>query len=188
MSTPSLASADRRDVAQQSAGGSVVCLDFQSVAGLIDAVAGAEPVRLETLLGIIHETSYRMEARIVLQAAVACRDPLAHPGSICKDALQTIADLEKLARARHWPSLERVVGRFDPRACALLNACDHELARLTGPKQERLKAIRPRLEQAAALETTRQGAEMRAIAALRHARCRNIWQLYEHWRDRMNTS
>jgi hypothetical protein len=175
-------------IPEQSAGGSVVCLDFQSVAGLIDAVAGSEPVRLETLLRMIHETNYRMEARIVLRTAVACRDPLAQPGMICKDALRTLSDLERLARARHGSSLERVVGRPDPRACALLNACDHEIGRLAGPKQDRLKAIRPRLEEAAALETTRQGAQIRAIAALRHARCRNIWQVYEHWRDRMNES
>ena len=176
-------STERRVRFEQSAGGSVVCLDFQSVAGLIDAVAGSEPVRLATLFAIIWETSFKMEARTVLQAAVACRDPLSDLGTICKDALRTLSDLEKLARARQWRSLAGIVGHTDPRACALLNACDHEIERLAGPKQTRLRAIRSQLEAAAKTERTARGQEMRALAALRQARCPGIWELYERWRD-----
>jgi hypothetical protein len=183
MSTLRLAVDPARVRFEQSAGGSVVCLDFQSLAGLIDAVAAAEPVRLATLLPIIWETSYKMEARTVLQAAVACRDPLADLGTICRDALRTLTDLEKLARARQWRNLAGIVGHTDPRACALLNACDHEIARLTGPKQDCLKGIRPQLEVAAQAERKARGQEIRAIAGLRQARCPGIWELYETWHD-----
>ena len=117
MSTPSVpASTDRRVTFEPSAGGSVV--DFQSVAGLIDVVAGNDPVRLPTLLVIIWESSFKMEMRAVLRAAVACRDPLSDLGTICKDALRTLADLEKLTAAKSWESLACVVGHHDPRACA----------------------------------------------------------------------
>ena len=181
MSTPSLVptSTDRRDTF--AAGGSVV--DFQSVAGLIDVVAGNDPVRLPTLLVIIWESSFKMEMRAVLRAAVACRDPLSDLGMICKDALRTLADLEKLTAAKSWGSLASVVGHHDPRACALLDACDHEIARLTGPKQACLEAIRSQLETAAQLERTARGKEMQVIAGLRQARCPKIWELYERWRD-----
>jgi len=168
---------------EESAGGSVVCLDFQSMAGLIDTVAGADPRRLPTLLAVTWEGGYRMEMRAVLRAAVSCRDPLSDLGTICKDALRTLNDLEKLARARHWDSLPRVLGRADPRACALLNACDHEIARRTGPKQARFEAIRARLESAAQHERQVRGQEMRMFAVLRQARRPDIWELYETWRD-----
>ncbi len=163
--------------------GTVVPLDFESVAGLIDAVAGHNPERLSTLLTILWDGRFKAEARRVLEAAVTCRDPLSDLGTICKDALKTLADLEKLARARHWGSLVSVAGHQDPRPCALLNACDHQIARLAEAKQLPYKAIRPLLDAAAQSERTTRGKEIRAFAGLRHARCPRIWQLYEKWRD-----
>ena len=102
MSTPSLAtgSTDRCVPIEQSGGGTVVCVDFQAMAGLIDAVAGFDPARLPALFTMIWETGYKLEARTVLRAAVACRDPLSDLGTICKDALRTTADFEELIRAK----------------------------------------------------------------------------------------
>ena len=185
MSTLSLVptSTETRVGIEPSAGDPLVCIDLQSVAGLIDVVAGCDPVRLSTLFTMLSETSFKSDTRILLGTAVACRDPLSDLGTIYKDALRTFADLEKLARAQSWRDLAGVVGHHDPRACALLNACDHEIARLQGPKQRRLKTIRSRLEAAAWHERTARGQEMQAIAALRQARCPKIWKMYERWRD-----
>ncbi len=168
---------------EPSASSLVVCMDHSSVAGLIDVVAGSDPMRLPILFRMIRETSFTMEMRAVLRAAVACRDPLSDLGTICTDALRTLADLEKLGRAKAWGRLVSVVGHQDPRACALLNACDHEIERLTGPKLARLKAIRSQLEAAAQHERRVRGKEMEVIAGLRQARCPKIWELYEGWRD-----
>ena len=186
MSTPSLAltSTDRSMPISQSASGTVVCVDFQAVAGLIDAVAGFDPVRLPALFTMIWETGYKLEARTVLRAAVACRDPLSDLGTICNDALRTTADLEKLVRAQTWQSIASVVGHHDPRSGALLGACDHEITGLTGPRQARHKAIRARLETAAQAERSARSEEILSYAAIRLARCPGIWQLYEQWRDK----
>ncbi len=177
------ASTDTAVRAEESAGGTVLCLDYQSVAGLIDAVAGNAPARLSTLLTITWETSYKSEMRAVLGMAVVCQDPMSDLGTICIDALQTFADLDKLVRAGQWQSLVSVVGHPDPHACALLTACDWEIGRLIVAKQARYQAIRERLEVAAGLERSLRGKEMKAFAGLREARCPNIWQLYERFRD-----
>lgn len=164
-----------------STGGSVVCIDFRSVAGLIDAVAGYDPVRLSILFPMIWETSFKLETRAVLEVAVACRDPLSDLGTICKDALQSFAALEKLAQVQHWHKISHVVR--DPRAGALLNACDHQIARLTDSKQVPYKAIRARLEDAATAERQARREEIQAYSSLRLARCPSIWEIYEQWRD-----
>ncbi len=132
-----------------SVGGTVVTLDYGSVAELIDVVAGNHPARLSILLTILWDGSFKEEARRVLDATVTCRDPLSGLDSICTDALRTLADLDKIVRAQHWTGLVSIVGHQDPRACALLNACDHQIARLTEAKQAPYKAIRARLEAAA---------------------------------------
>ena len=176
-------STDTRVHFEESAGGTVVPLDFESVAELIDVVAGNRPARLSTLLTILWDGTFKEEARTVLDAATICRDPLSNLDTICSDALRTLADLEKFVRVQHWGSLISVVGHQDPRACALLNACDHRIAGLSEAKQAPYKAIRVRLEKAAGLERTTRSQEIQAIAGMRLARCPTIWQLYEKWRD-----
>ena len=185
MSTPSSATISRSVEFEVSAGGSVVCVDFQSIAGLLDLVIGSkEPVRLTTLLSILWETSFKLEARTVIRAAVACRDPLAELGETCKTALQTITDLERLAEAQHWRSIDAVVGRR-ARACALLNACDNGIERVKdGKKRARLRAIRERLHVAAQAERGVRGDEIRVLAGLRQARCPTLWETLETWRDK----
>ena len=168
---------------EESAGGTVLPLDFESVAGLIDVVAGNRPARLSTLLTMLWDSTFKEEARTVLDAATICRDPLSNLETICADALRTLADLEKLVRARHWVSLIGVVGHQDPRACALLNACDDRLSQLPEAKQGPYTAIRTPLERAAAIERSTRSEEIRAVAGLRLARCPTIWQLYEKWRE-----
>lgn len=177
------APAERRVRFEQSAGGSVVCLDFQSVAGLIDAVAGAEPRRLSSLLEMMWSSDWRMEMQTVLRAAIACRDPLSDLNAVCKDALRTLKDLDRLARARHWTGLHLIVGRPHPHASALLNACDDRIAR-DGPDKAKYKVIRPRLESAAKTERRARAREIELFASLRQARCPDLWALFEHWRDK----
>ena len=62
MSTPSLAtgSTEPRVGFESAADGTVVCVDFQTVAGLIDAVAGFDPARLPALFTMIWETGYKL--------------------------------------------------------------------------------------------------------------------------------
>ena len=187
MSIPTLGATSTNDTGmsfQLSAGGSVVCVDFRSVAGIIDAVAGFDPARLASLFPIIWETSFKLETRAVLQAAAACRDPLSDLGTICKDALGTFTDLEKIARAHHWKKMSSVIGHRHPRACALLNACDYQLAHLPEGKQASYRTVRAHLEIAAAAERLKRGEEMQVCAQLRQARCPNIWEIYECWRDK----
>ncbi len=181
--TSVLGSTDTAVRSKESASGTVVPLDFESVAGLIDIVAGNDPPRLSTLLTILWDGCFKEEARRVLEAAVTCRDPLSDLGTICTDALRTLADLEKLVRAQNWRSLISVVGHQDPRACALLNACELRITRLPEVKQAPYKAARARLEKAATLERTARSGEIQAFAGLRAARCPKIWALYEKWRD-----
>lgn len=169
---------------QPWAGASVVCVDFRSVAGIIDAVAGFDPARLATFFRIVWETSFKLETLAVLQAAVACRDPLLDLGTIYRDALGTFTDLEKIARAHHWKKLSSVIGHRHPRACALLNACDYQLAHLPEGKQASYRTVRAHLEIAAAAERLKRGEEMQVCAQLRQARCPNIWEIYECWRDK----
>ncbi len=185
MTTPSLASGSTdAGVRFEPAGRQVICVDMQSIAGLIDAMAGYDPTRLPVLLAMIWESSFKVEARTVLCATVACRDPLSHLCAICTDAIQTLADLEKLTRVKAWQSIVIVLGHQDLRACALLNACDHEIARLQGSEQMRYKSIRARLEAAAGHERLQRSEELRAIASLRQERCPGIWEMYEFWRDK----
>ena len=187
MSIPSLGATPSNDTGigfQLSTGGSVVCVDFRSMAGIIDAVAGFDPARLASLFPIIWETHFKLETRAVLQAAVACRDPLSDLGTICKDALGTFADLEKITKAHHWRKMSSVIGHQHPRACALLNACDYQIANLPKGKQAPYRTARTRLEIAAAAERLKHGEEMQVYAQLRQARCPNIWETYEDWREK----
>ncbi len=80
------AGSDRRAVWPWAAG-AAGCVDHQSIAGLIDVVLGAEPVRLTTLFSILWDTKFKFEARTIIRSAVACRDPLSGLDVICKTAL-----------------------------------------------------------------------------------------------------
>ncbi len=77
-----------------------------------------------------------------------------------------------------------MVGHPDPHACALLNACESGIERLDGAEQARLKAIRERLNVAAAAERKKSGDEIRLLAGLRQARCPKLWETLELWRDK----
>ena len=159
-------------------------LDFHSIAGLMDAVLATAPTRLTTLLRIIWETDYKLEAREALRAAVACRDPLVELGALFGTAVSTMTDLERLALEPQWRSLERVVGR-PVHATALLNACENEIEReeIGRKKRERLSAIYVRLEAAASAERKRRGAGIKLQAQLRGARFPFLWETLESWRD-----
>ncbi len=157
-------------------------LDYVSVAGLVDAIAGHAPARLPAQLAVIWQTPFKQEMRQVLDLAVACRDPLSELGAICIDALQTFADLDKLT-GKQWHDLAATIGRPAPHASALLNACDYQISELTTRKQRPYKAIRTRLENAATAERKRCSPEIQALAGLRQALCPQIWDIYEEWRD-----
>lgn len=86
---------------EESAGGTVIQLDFASVAGLIDVVAGNDTELLPIQLSTLWDGSFKEEARTVLDAALVCRDPLSDLGAICTDALTTLADIDKLVRVEH---------------------------------------------------------------------------------------
>ncbi|MCP3956721.1 MAG: hypothetical protein GY719_02595 [bacterium] len=66
-------------------------IDFQGVAGLIDAVAGAAPERLGKLLAALLSSQERLEARVVVELTLRCQDPLAPLATLCRDALQAAA-------------------------------------------------------------------------------------------------
>lgn len=168
---------------EESAGGTRVLLDFAAVAEVIDAVAGHKPGRLSTQLAILWGGDFKEEARYVMTAVLVCRDPLSELGTLCTDALATLADLDKLIRIPRWTSLVSAVGHPQPHACALLNACDDRVGRLSSGKQLPYKAIRTRLERAAACERTARSAEIQALQGLRQARCPGMWQLFERYRD-----
>lgn len=158
-------------------------LEFRSVVGLVDVIAGNAPARLDTQLAVIWETSCKESIRHVLRLAVACRDPLSDLGTICFDALQTAADLMKLVRAQHWTSLVQCMEHTNPRACALVNLCDAEIERLPARQQPPYRAIRESLDAAAVVERKARGEEMRKLAGLRQARCPDVWTIYETWLD-----
>lgn len=169
---------------EPSVNGQKVSIDYLAIAGLIDAVAGSDPLRLPILFRMLWQTDFKMEARAILTITVACRDPLSDLTVLCRDALCTFAELERLAQAEYWQNLGSALGHQEPHACALLNACDHEIARLSGARQARYRSIRSRLESAAQQERLMRGAEIQQIATRRLSLCPTIWRLYEYWRDR----
>ena len=160
-----------------------VPIDFLSVARLIDVVAAHDPERLPLQLTVVWESSLKEEARRALRAAVICRDPLSDLGTICRDALRTVADLETLVHAKNWHSLSDGVGRTDPRASALYNACEFEIRQRQGGERECFLAIRVRLEEAARRETAKCSGQIQAYAGIRAVRCPDIWAIYEQWLD-----
>ncbi len=165
------------------ASAAAVPFDFVSVARLIDVVAGHDPERLPLQLRMLWESSLKEEARHALRAAVICRDPLSDLGTICRDALRTLADLERLARAKTWLNLAAGVGHTDLRASALHNACEFEIGQQQGRKRARLVAIRARLERAAKLETAKCSGQIQAYSGIRAVRCPTLCATHLHYID-----
>lgn len=175
-----LAAISNGPAATQPATGTLACVEIGSITRLFDGLLSVDPASLPTLLAIVWQTEYKLEARTILRAAVACRDPLSDLHSLFSDAVSTMTDLEKLSRCRrHWQRPEQVVGRR-ANACALLNAWEAEIGRGDDAKRRRLEAIRERLEKAAAVEKLRRGQEIRARTALRTARCPRLWETLDH--------
>ena len=161
-------------------GSILACIDFHGIAALIDTVAEAGPRHLSTLLQVLAASAQRLEARVVVELAVRCRDPLAPLGSRCRDALKAAADLELLESSPQWHSLRQMCP--EARAGALLNLCDATLANklpYSQARQRRCWAIRPRLKLAAIEESNARAGEILHLADQRKQRCPEYWQLLE---------
>ncbi len=153
-------------------------IDFQGVAGLIDAVAGADPGRLGLLLRVLRTSDERLEARIVVELALRCRDPLAPFDTLCRDALAAASDFSRLLRTDTWRSVRNLCP--NARATALLNLCDETLANahpLKKRRRQRCREIRPRLKLAAIEEQRTRAEALEEIEAQRTARCPDYWRL-----------
>ena len=161
------------------AGGGAGAIHFRSVAGLIDAVAGVAPKQLQTLLRVLSRSNYRLEARVVVELAMRCRDPLAELSSVCRDALLAASDLEMLLRTYKWHDVVAVCPHA--RAQALLRLCDEALSEADNPysakRRRRCNEIRPRLKQAARAERRKAGALIGRIAAHRDTVCPGYWEV-----------
>ena len=111
-------------------------IDFQGIAKLIDTVS-LHSETLKTLFRVLLSSHERLEARVVVELALWCRDPLAPLSSVCQDALQTSSDLERLLQADDWQEVKEVCP--NARAVALLNMCEEILDATEGKVQKRLK-------------------------------------------------
>ncbi len=154
-------------------------IDFRGVAGLIDTVASADPGHLKLLLQVLRTSEECLEARVVVELALRCRDPLAPLATLCRDALQTAADFNLLLRSSGWTSVWEVCP--NARATALLNLCDETLAE-TRPRardrRRRCGKIRSRLVSAASEEQGAQRDAFGRIEAQRDAWCPNYRHLF----------
>ncbi len=154
------------------------CVDFQGIAGLVDATFGHAPERLEILLKALLSSNERLETCVVLELTAACRDPLSRPWRLCGDALQTAADLELVLRGTSRRSID------DTHACALLNLADAILSNDTlhaASRRRRIRLIRPQIELAAARETSMMKREIARVRAMREARIPNVWKVFEEF-------
>ncbi|MCP3964534.1 MAG: hypothetical protein GY719_42440 [bacterium] len=153
-------------------------IDFHGVAGLIDTVAGAAPERLGKLLHLLSSSQEQLEARVVVELALRCRDPLSPLATLCRDALETAADLDTLLNAEPWRHVQEVCRH--PRAGALLNLCEAALASPTPYNERRLKRIReirPRVRRAAAAEMISRRQEIERVRGMRSAVLPDLWVL-----------
>lgn len=163
-------------------------IDFQGVAELIDAVAGANPKQLSRLLQVLFSSDDRLEARVVIELALRCRDPLAPLESVCRDALNAASDLDRLLRADGWQRVDEVCP--NARANALLNLCDEVLSAARREykrnRRQRCRAIRPRVKVAAVEESNAASETIEHMAAMRKVRCPDFWELFRQYlvRDR----
>ncbi len=153
-------------------------IDFQGVAGLIDTVAGADPGRLRLLFQVLRSSDECLEARVVVDLALRCRDPLAPLATLCRDALKAASDFDLLLRSAPWSSVrERCPGA---RATALLNLCDGILAAANPRKRKRrlrCRQVRPRLKIAAVEEQDARAEAIERVEAQRLVQCPDYWQL-----------
>ncbi len=147
-------------------------LDFQGVAVLIDDAAAAGPRRLATLLRVLRSSEECLEARVVVDLVLRCRDPLAPIATLCRDALQAALDFGHLLRSRTW----RRVGDCCPnaRATALLNLCDRILADdnpLKRQRRRRCREIRTLLDRSSAEELNARDEDLPRLEAARVTQC-----------------
>lgn len=155
-------------------------IDFQGTAAIIDTVAGANLSLLKRLFQLLWSSDERLEARVVIELTLQCRDPLAPLSSTCQDALQTASDLELLLRTPDWEEVRTICP--NARATALLNLCDQALSKegLDDHQRERRRRcrdVRPRLKAAVDEESVSASAAIERIAAERQAQCPEYWEL-----------
>ncbi len=154
-------------------------VDFQGVAHLIDAISGNAPEHLSMLLRVLSTSGERLEARVVVELVLRCRDPLSPLGSLCREALKTAADLDILLRREHLKLSD--IPRIS-HAGALLNLCDRALQEETPHGKERrrqIRRIRPMVKVLAVAELNNRQEEMAKIRAIRDAVFPNLWNLLE---------
>lgn len=155
-------------------------IDFEGVAGLIDTVLGADPDRLHGLLGVLWSSDEMLEARVILEMVVRCRDPLAPLATLCRDALKAASDLEVILRR---PSRQDVANICQSgRANAILNLCDAALAQPNPHKaqrRERIRRIRPGAKVAAVAEMSARQDDIERIQAAREVALPNLWKVLE---------
>ncbi len=153
-------------------------VDFDAVAALIDAVAAADPRSLPALLQVLRSSDERLEARVVVDVALRCRDPLAPLGTLCRDALRSTADFDLLLRSRGWHRVRELCPRA--RATALLHLCDEILADshpVRQKRRDRCRQIRPRLAAASIAERAQRFLELERLEAAHAAHCPGYWRI-----------
>lgn len=153
-------------------------IDFQGVAGLIDAVLAAAPERLPTLLGVLSSSSERLEAQVVLDIVVRCRDPLAPLETLCRDSLKAAADLDAILNPRRGKNVADVCP--PGRANAILNLCDAALRDAgphTGKRRKRIRVIRPEVKVAAVQEMNYRQEDIERISQARDGQLPHLWLL-----------
>ena len=167
-------------------------IDFHGIAELIDAVAGAKPQLLSRLFQVLFSSDDRLEARVVIELALRCHDPLAPLESTCRDALRTATDLDRLLQVDGWHRIEEVCP--NARANALLHLCDEVLSAVENEykktRRRRCRAIRPRVKVAAVEESNAHAETIEHLAAMRKAQCPDVWELFRGYlvEDRADVS
>ncbi len=155
-------------------------IDFEGVAGLIDTVLGAAPEHLPNLLGVLWSSDETLEARVILEIVVRCRDPLAPLATLCRDALKAASDLEAILRR---PNRKDVAGVcHSGHANAILNLCDVALAQPNPHKtkrRERIRRIRPGVKVVAVAEMNERQDDIERIQVAREVALPNLWTVLE---------
>ncbi len=161
-------------------------IDFQGVAGLIDTVLETAPERLESLLKILWSSNEWLEARVVLEIVLRCRDPLAPLNTLCRDALKATVDFETLCNRRR--DVANICPSGHGRANAILNLCDAALKQpspdTAKERRERIRKIRPRVKVASVREMNRRRDDIERIRDMREATLPHLWALLEAYVSR----
>ncbi len=153
-------------------------IDFEGVAALIDAVAAADPGRLPTLFRVLRSSDECLEARVVVEVTLRCRDPLAPLATLCRDAPQASFDFNRLLKSEAWLDVRQLCP--DARAAALLNLCNEVLAEanpLKENRRRRCREIRPRLKLAAMEERSDRAEALERVITTRAVQCPSYWRL-----------